>query len=104
MSPFKTDIMTLKGTDALAVLKNGKYKNFDLTLDLRTTPGGKGAVWFHTDPTLKKGYRIAINNDRADKVWWKMTGSLVSVRNFDQKLRKRRSMVQDGYPGSRTRD
>ena len=26
------DIMTLKGTDALAVLKNGKYKNFDLTL------------------------------------------------------------------------
>lgn len=55
------DIMTLKGTDALAVLKNGKYKNFDLTLDLRTTPGGKGAVWFHTDPTLKKGYRIAIN-------------------------------------------
>ena len=33
------DIMTLKGTDALAVLKNGKYKNFDLTLDLRTTPG-----------------------------------------------------------------
>ena len=45
------DIMTLKGTDALAVLKNGKYKNFDLTLDLRTTPGGKGAVWFHTDRT-----------------------------------------------------
>ena len=36
------DIMTLKGTDALAVLKNGKYKNFDLTLDLRTTPGGIG--------------------------------------------------------------
>ena len=29
------DIMTLKGTDALAVLKNGKYKNFDLTLDLQ---------------------------------------------------------------------
>ena len=55
------DIMTLKGTDALAVLKNGKYKNFDLTLDC---------------------FR----------------------EEFDQKLRKRRSMVQDGYPGSRTRD
>ena len=82
------DIMTLKGTDALAVLKNGKYKNFDLTLDLRTTPGGKGAVWFHTDPTLKKGYRIAINNDRADKVWWKMTGSLVSVRNLTKSFVK----------------
>lgn len=82
------DIMTLKGTDALVVLKNGKYKNFDLTLDLRTTPGGKGAVWFHTDPNLKKGYRIAINNDRADKVWWKMTGSLVSVRNLTKSFVK----------------
>ena len=61
MSPFKDDIMTLKVPDALVILKNGK-QNFDLTLDLRTTRGGKGAVWFHTDPT-KKGYRIAINND-----------------------------------------
>jgi len=39
-----------------------------------------------TDPNLKKGYRIAINNDRADKVWWKMTGSLVSVRNLTKSL------------------
>lgn len=84
----QNDIMTLKGADAQAILKNGKYKNFDLALELRTTPGGKGAVWFHTDPTLKKGYRIAINNDRADKVWWKMTGSLLSVRNLTKSFVK----------------
>lgn len=80
--------LTLKGADAQAVLKNGKYKNFDLSLELRTTPGGKGAVWFHTDPTLKKGYRIAINNDREDPVWWKMTGSLLSVRNLTKSFVK----------------
>lgn len=85
---IKDGVMTLKGTDAQAVLKNGKYKNFDLSLELRTTPGGKGAIWFHTDPDLNKGYRIAINNDRQDKVWWKMTGSLLSVRNLTKSFVK----------------
>lgn len=80
--------LTLKGPDAQAVLKNGKYKNFDLSVELRTTPGGKGAVWFHTDPALKKGYRIAINNDREDPIWWKMTGSLLSVRNLTKSFVK----------------
>lgn len=81
-------MMTLSGNNALALLKNGNYKNFDLTLELRTTPGGKGTIWFHTDANLKKGYRIAINNDREDKVWWKMTGSLLSVRNLTKSFVK----------------
>ena len=38
------DIMTLKGTDALAVLKNGKYKNFDLTLDLPASPSASDSL------------------------------------------------------------
>lgn len=80
--------LILKGAGAQAVLKNGKYKNFDLSLELRTTAGGKGAVWFHTDPALKKGYRIAVNNDREDPVWWKMTGSLLSVRNLTKSFVK----------------
>lgn len=80
--------LTLKGPDAQAVLKNGKYKNFALSLELRTTPGGKGTVWFHTDPALKKGYGIAINNDREDPIWWKMTGSLLSVRNLTKSFVK----------------
>lgn len=81
-------MLTLKGADAQAILKNGKYKNFDLGLELRTTPGGQGVVWFHTDPGLKKGYRIAVNNNREDPVWWKMTGSLLSVRNLTKSFVK----------------
>lgn len=84
----KDDVLTLAGNNAQAILKNGKYKNFDLSVELRTTSGGKGSIWFHTDPTLKKGYRIAINNDREDPVWWKMTGSLLSVRNLTKSFVK----------------
>jgi hypothetical protein len=65
-----------------AVLKNGKYTDFALSMEVQTTTGGKGFVWFHTDNTLSKGYRIAINNDRNDPIWWRISGSLVSVRNL----------------------
>ncbi|GHV03743.1 hypothetical protein FACS189416_0650 [Bacteroidia bacterium] len=81
-------VLTLQGADAQAILKNGKYKDFRLSVELQTTSGGKGAIWFHTTPTLDKGYRIAINNDRADPVWWKMSGSLVSVRNLTKSFVK----------------
>lgn len=84
----KEKILTLKGEDAAIVLKNGKYKNFNLSLELKTTPGGKGELWFHTDDTMKKGYKVAINNDREDKVWWKMSGSLISVRNLTKSFVK----------------
>jgi hypothetical protein len=81
-------LLTLSGTDAQAVLKGGKYANFNLSLELRTTQGGKGALWFHTDPALTKGYRVAINNDRDDPVWWKMSGSLTAVRNLTKSFVK----------------
>ncbi|MDR0995322.1 MAG: DUF1080 domain-containing protein [Tannerella sp.] len=74
-------VWTLSG-GATALLKKGDYKNFSLSLELQTTPGGKGAVWFHTDRGLDKGYRVAVNNDRSDPVWWRMSGSLISVRNL----------------------
>jgi hypothetical protein len=74
--------IVLSGPDARAILKGGRYKNFTLSLELRTTQGGKGAVRFHTDASLTKGYCVAINNDRDDPVWWKMSGSLVAVRNL----------------------
>ncbi|MDR1344785.1 MAG: DUF1080 domain-containing protein, partial [Tannerellaceae bacterium] len=76
------DLLTLSGADAQAILKKGSYENFTLTLELRTTQGGKGAILFHTDQALAKGYRVAVNNDRNDPVWWKMSGSLESVRNL----------------------
>ncbi|MCD7850197.1 MAG: DUF1080 domain-containing protein [Parabacteroides sp.] len=84
---IENGLLTLSGTDGYAVLKNGNYKDFDLSLQLRTTPGGKGFIGFHTDET-GKGYRIAINNDREDPVWWRMTGSLMSVRNLTKSFIK----------------
>ena len=82
------ELLTLSGADARAILKGGNYKDFTLSLELRTTQGGKGAVWFHTDQALSKGYRVAINNDRDDPVWWKMSGSLVAVRNLTKSFVK----------------
>jgi hypothetical protein len=82
------DLFILSGADARAVLKNGTYRDFTLSLEMRTTQGGKGAVWFHTGPELDKGYRVAINNDRDDPVWWKMSGSLVAVRNLTKSFVK----------------
>jgi len=81
-------ILSLSGDNAKAILKDGQYKDFTISLKLSTTTEGKGAVWFHTDETLSKGYSIAINNDSEDPVWWKMSGSLVSVRNLAKSLVK----------------
>ncbi|MDR1780978.1 MAG: DUF1080 domain-containing protein [Tannerella sp.] len=75
---------------ATAVLKSAKYKDFELEMVLRTVSAGKGYVAFHTDAAAGKGYRVAVNNDRTDDVWWKMTGSLLSVRNLTK------SFVRDG--------
>lgn len=61
-------ILILSGPNSRATLKNGKYKDFDLKLVLRTTQNGKGFICFHTDDS-GKGYRIAINNDATDPIW-----------------------------------
>jgi hypothetical protein len=83
-------ILSLKGADTKTVLKNARYKDFELEMELRTVSNGKGFIAIHSDKSLKKGYRIAINNDRNDPVWWKMTGSLLSVRNLTK------SPIKDG--------
>ncbi|MDR1259153.1 MAG: DUF1080 domain-containing protein [Tannerellaceae bacterium] len=85
---YADGLLTLSGPDAGAVLKSGVYENFILSLELRTTQKGKGAVWIHTDAGLTKGYRVAINNDRDDLVWWKMSGSLEGVRNLTKSFVK----------------
>lgn len=75
---IQNDVLTLAGSNARALLNDGKgYTNFELDMDVRTTTGGKGYIGIHTDATDRKGYRIALNNDREDPVWWRMTGSLV---------------------------
>ena len=76
----KENLLSLS-QNSQAILKSGGYKDFDLTMELRTKPGGKGFIGFHTD-SQGKGYRVAVNNDLNDDAWWRMTGSLVSVRNL----------------------
>lgn len=86
---IQNDVLTLAGSNARALLNDGKgYTNFELDMDVRTTTGGKGYIGIHTDATDRKGYRIALNNDREDPVWWRMTGSLVSVRNLTKSFVK----------------
>lgn len=82
-------ILTLSGLSSEAFLKNSSYKDFELKLRLRTTKNGKGSITIHTDDS-GKGYRIAINNDVNDPIWWRMTGSLLMVRNLTK------SLVKDG--------
>lgn len=84
---IKDSLLTISGPNSCATLKNRIYKDFDLNLKIRTTQGGKGAIGVHTDDT-GKGYHIAINNDPTDPVWWKKTGSLLSVRNLTKSLVK----------------
>ncbi|WP_108821765.1 DUF1080 domain-containing protein [Dysgonomonas sp. Marseille-P4361] len=82
-------VLVLKGKESLALLKSGGYKDFILSMELRTVEKGKGSIGFHTGAD-GKGYAIALNNDMADPVWWRMTGSLMSVRNLTK------SFVKDG--------
>ena len=67
---------------ATALLKDGDYTDFILSMDVKTAPGSQGAVQFHTDEQRQKGYQIALNNDPESTEWWKKTGSLSSVRNL----------------------
>jgi len=82
----KDTILILDGA-ATSIFNKGNYKNFELSMELRTLSKGKGFIGIHTDPT-EKGYRIIINNDREDPVWWRMTGSLFSVRNLTKSFVK----------------
>jgi hypothetical protein len=87
---LKEGLMILAGSNSSAILKGVDYRDFDLRLRLRTVNGGKGSLGFHTDGSPGKGYSVAINNDLNDPVWWRMTGSLLMVRNLTK------SQAEDG--------
>lgn len=82
----KDDILVLDRVTR-SVLKDTNYKDFEVSMELRTLSGGKGFVGIHTDDS-GKGYRILVNNAREDSVWWRMTGSLASVRNLTKSFVK----------------
>jgi len=83
---LKDSILIISGPNSKLTLDNGNYRDFDMKMKLRTVKG-KGYVNFHSDGQ-NKGYNVAINNDLEDEVWWRMTGSLVSVRNLTKSLVK----------------
>ena len=68
-------------------MKKGNYNNFSISLDIRSVDNGKGYISFH-QKNDDGGYKIAINNDLQDPIWWRMTGSLVSVRNLTKSFVK----------------
>jgi len=76
------DNLELKGSDAKVIYNEKTFKDFELSMEVCTTSGGKGEIWFHSDSELNTGYNIAINNDKMDSIWWKMTGSLIGIRNL----------------------
>ena len=53
--------LTLSGPDAMAILKQGNYKNFELSLEVKTDQGGKGAVCFHSDVTASKAWQVVFD-------------------------------------------
>jgi hypothetical protein len=64
-------------------VNNHDFKNFELKIEVMTTPGSNGGVFFHTGPQkefLKKGYEAQVCNSCIDK---RKTGSLVVVEDHD---------------------
>lgn len=67
-------------------LNGGDFKDFELSFKARTINGATGFLAFHTDPDFSKGYKVAIDNSKTSKVWWRKTGSLIGVRNIVKRI------------------
>lgn len=76
-------LLLSKGASAVLKpeLNAGAFKDFEMSFKVRTLNGSTGFAAFHSDPGLSKGYKIAIDNSRGSKAWWRKTGSLLGVRN-----------------------
>ena len=61
------------------------FKNFELKLDVMTTPGSNSGVYFHTQYQEsgwpKKGYEVQVNNSHTD---WRRTGSLWGIQDIKE--------------------
>lgn len=63
-------------------VNKGRFKNFELRLEVMTTPGSNSGIFFHTKPEpgfLLKGYEAQINTSHRDK---RRTGSLLDVKHL----------------------
>lgn len=62
--------------------KSHDFKNFELKLDIMTTPGSNSGVYIHTkyqeSSWPKVGYEIQVNNSHTD---WRRTGSVYGIQD-----------------------
>jgi hypothetical protein len=61
------------------------FKNFELKIDVMTTPGSNSGVYFHTqyqeNGWPQKGYEVQVNNSHTD---WRRTGSLWGIQDIKE--------------------
>lgn len=59
------------------------FRDFELMLDVKTTPGSNSGVYFHTsyqeEGWPQKGYEVQVNNSHTD---WRRTGSLWAIQDI----------------------
>lgn len=62
-----------------------QFKNFELKLEVMTTPGSNSGIYFHTQYQEsgwpKKGYEVQVNNSHTD---WRRTGSLWAIEDIKE--------------------
>lgn len=61
---------------------NHNFKNFELKVEVMTTPGSNSGIFFHTayqeTGWPEKGYEAQVNNSQSD---WRRTGSLYGIQD-----------------------
>lgn len=61
-------------------IKHHNFKNFELKVEVMTTPGSNAGIYFHTTYQESgwpaKGYEVQVNNSHTD---WRRTGSLYGI-------------------------
>lgn len=64
-------------------VRNHLFGDFELMLDVMTTPGSNSGVYFHTmyqeEGWPQKGYEVQVNNSHTD---WRRTGSLWAIQDI----------------------
>ena len=66
-------------------MQQHNFKNFELKIDIMTTPGSNSGIYFHTQYQEsgwpKKGYEVQVNNSHTD---WRRTGSLWAIQDIKE--------------------
>jgi hypothetical protein len=64
---------------------NHNFKDFELQVEVMTTPGSNSGIFFHTayqdEGWPSKGYEVQVNNTHTD---WRKTGSLYAVQDVKE--------------------